>query len=72
MIADIDYSGSESLKQIQRELKKRGVELVMSDIGDQVMLQLERDGILGLIGRDHIFDSYRDAVAAYQASREES
>ena len=68
MMADIDFSGAESLKQVQGMLKKRGIELVMSDVSDPVMRQLERDGIIGLIGRDHVFDSFRDAAAAYQAS----
>jgi sulfate permease, SulP family len=67
MIGDIDYSGSESLKQLYGQLKKRGVVLVLSDINEQVMRQLERDGILDLIGKDHIFDSFRDVVVAYQA-----
>jgi high affinity sulfate transporter 1 len=66
MIGDIDYSGSEALKQLHGELKKRGVVLVMSDIDEQVMKQLERDTIIGLIGKDKVFDSFRDAVVAYQ------
>ena len=70
MIADIDYSGSESLKQMYGVLKRRGVELVMSDVEGHVIQQLERDGFIGMIGRDHVFDSFRDTVAAYQASRE--
>jgi sulfate permease, SulP family len=68
MIADIDYSGSESLKQMHGALRKRGVELVMSDVEDHVMQQLERDGITGMIGRDHFFESFRDTVAAFQDS----
>jgi len=67
MIGDIDYSGSESLKQLHGELKKRGVVLVLSDINEQVMRQLERDTIIDLIGKDYIFDSFRDTVVAYQA-----
>jgi SulP family sulfate permease len=67
MIGDIDYSGSESLKQLHRELKKRGVVLVLSDVGDQVMRQFEQDKFIDLVGKDHVFDSFRDAVVAYQA-----
>jgi sulfate permease, SulP family len=65
MISDVDYSGSESLIQLHEELKKRGVTLVLSDIQDQVMRQLERDRFIDLIGKDHIFDSFRDAIVAY-------
>ncbi|MCU0630652.1 MAG: SulP family inorganic anion transporter [Methanoregulaceae archaeon] len=66
MIGDIDYSGSESIKQLHGRLKKHGVELVISDIRDQVMRQLEKDRIIELIGKEHVFDSYRDAFVAYQ------
>jgi MFS superfamily sulfate permease-like transporter len=67
MINDIDYSGSEALKQLHGELKKRGVVLVLSDVGDQVMRQLERDKFIDLVGKDHVFNSFRDAVVTYQA-----
>jgi MFS superfamily sulfate permease-like transporter len=66
MISDVDYSGSESIRQLHAELKKRGVVLVLSDVRDQVMQQLERDTFIELIGKDHVFDSFRDAVEAYQ------
>jgi len=66
MISDIDYSGSESIRQLYEELQKHGVTLVLSNVHDQVMQQLERDTFIDLVGRDHIFVSYRDAVVAYQ------
>ena len=66
MISDIDYSGSESVRQLHDELKKRGVTLVLSDVQDQVMQQLEQDKLIDLIGKDHVFDSFRDAVVAFQ------
>ena len=72
MIADIDYSASEALKQMRGELREHGVELVMSDVEDHVVQQLERDGIAEMIGRDHFFDSFRDTVAAYQESHPEA
>jgi MFS superfamily sulfate permease-like transporter len=67
IVRDIDYSGSESIKQLHRELKQRSVVLVISDIEDQVKRQLERDKIIELIGKDHVFDSFQDVVAAYEA-----
>jgi SulP family sulfate permease len=70
MISDIDYSGSESIRQLHEELKKRGIVLVLSDVRDQVMQQLERDKFIDLIGKDHVFDSFRDAVVAYQKINE--
>jgi sulfate permease, SulP family len=67
VIGDIDYSGSAALRQLCEELKKHGIVLVLSDVEDQVMQQLERDGLVNLIGREHVFNSYSDALVAYQA-----
>jgi sulfate permease, SulP family len=67
IIRDIDYSGSESIKQLHKELKQRGVVLVLCNIEDQVKRQLEKDKIIELIGKDHVFDSFQDVVAAYEA-----
>jgi MFS superfamily sulfate permease-like transporter len=72
MMADIDFSGSESLKQIRSELQGRGVELVISDLGDEVARQLERDGIIEAIGRDHVFDTFSDAASAFRQSLPQS
>jgi len=70
MISDVDYSGSESIRQLHEELKKRGIVLVLSDVRDQVMQQLERDKFIDLVGKDHIFDSFRDVLVAYQKVNE--
>ncbi len=64
-INDIDYSGSESLKQLYTELKKIGVVLVLSEIDDHVKQQLERDKYIEMIGYDHIFDSNNDVLLAF-------
>jgi SulP family sulfate permease len=65
-IQDIDFSGSEALKQLHAELKKRGIELVLSSVEDYVMHQLERDKLIDLIGKEHIFEFTKDVIVAYQ------
>ena len=65
-IHDIDFSGSEALKQLHAELRKRDVVLVMSYVEDHVRHQLERDKLIDLIGREHIFDFTRDVLVAYE------
>ena len=64
-IHDIDFSGSEALKQLHGELKKRGIVLVMCYVETHVMHQLERDKFVDLIGKEHIFDFTKDVVVAY-------
>jgi SulP family sulfate permease len=71
-IQDIDFSGSEALKQLHAELKKRGIELVMSSVEDYVMHQLERDKLIDLIGKEHIFEFTKDVIIAYQKLPERS
>ncbi len=65
-IQDIDFSGSEALKQLHAELKKRGVVLVLSSVEGPVMQQLERDKIIDLIGKEHLFEFTKDVLVAYQ------
>jgi MFS superfamily sulfate permease-like transporter len=65
-IQDIDFSGSEALKQLHAELKKRGIDLVLSSVEDYVMHQLERDKFIDLIGKEHIFEFTKDVIIAYQ------
>ena len=65
-IGDVDYTAAETLKQVHGELRNQGVTLVVSDLEEPVRQELDRDGITELIGRDHIFESVQDAIAAYQ------
>ena len=65
-IHDIDFSGSEALKQLHGELKKRDIVLVMCYVETHVMHQLERDKFVDLIGKEHIFDFTKDVVVAYE------
>jgi len=66
-IQDIDYSGSEALKQLHGELRKRGIVLVMSSVEKPVMRQLERDNLVDAIGKEHFFEFTKDVVVAYNA-----
>ena len=65
-IQDIDFSGSEAFKQLHEELRKRGIVLVLSSVEEPVMRQLERDHLIDLIGKGHIFEFTKDVIVAYQ------
>ncbi|MDO9325439.1 MAG: SulP family inorganic anion transporter, partial [Methanoregula sp.] len=65
-IHDIDFSGSEALRQLHGELKKQGITLVMCYIEPHVMHQLERDKFIDLIGKEHIFAFTKDVTVAYE------
>ena len=66
-IADVDYSGSDSLRQVLDELADRGVTLALADISPAVGAQLDAYGLTARIGPENVFASVRQAVAAYEA-----
>jgi MFS superfamily sulfate permease-like transporter len=65
-IEDLDFSGSAVLKAIVEGLGKQGVTFVLCDVQDPVRAELERDGLLELIGADHVFDGPGEALQAYR------
>jgi len=65
-IGDVDFTSAETLKSVYAYLKKRGVTLVLSDVVLPVMKELDRDGIIEMIGRDYIFESVQDVIVAYK------
>lgn len=67
-IADIDYSGSNTLRQVQEELERHGVTLALADLSPAVRAQLDAYGLTAKIGAANIHDSLREAVAAHLAA----
>jgi sulfate permease, SulP family len=66
-IDDIDFSGSFMLRVLVKELDAHGVTFVMAEVPDPVMKELERDGLVDVIGKDHIFPGHHELFAAYEA-----
>lgn len=65
-IGDIDFTASDTLKNVYTQLEKMGITLVLSDVVQPVMNELDKDGITKLIGREHIFESVQDVIEAYK------
>ena len=65
-IGDIDFTAVEALKKVYTQLQKLGITLVLSEVVPPVMNELDRDGITGMIGKDHIFESVQDVIEAYK------
>ena len=64
-IGDIDYSGSDSVRQIYEELDRRQVTLVLTDLSPHVRSQLDEYGLTEKIGKDNIYGSIGEVVGAY-------
>lgn len=67
-IADVDYSGGETLKQVFNELHDRGVRLVFADVADDVRAELDRYGLTDVVGVDAYYETVGDAAAAFEGS----
>jgi SulP family sulfate permease len=63
-MADIDYSGADSLRQVQEELARKGVTLALADASPRIRTLLDAYGLTDKIGAGNIYGSLRDAVKA--------
>jgi len=68
-MADIDYSGSDSLRQVHEELGRQGVTLAVADLSPALRAQLDAYGLTEKIGAANVFTSIQEAVAAHRAAR---
>jgi sulfate permease, SulP family len=64
-ITGIDYSASQTLRDVIQELSFQGVTLVLSGLPPQVKLQFDRDGLSGLIGEHNFFYHLEEALDAF-------
>ena len=64
---DLDYTGSAVLKRVLDRLQKEGITFVACDVPEPVLRELERDGLLAEIGREHVFGDTDDVIKAYKS-----
>jgi len=67
-IGDIDYTGSATLGAVQAELRARGTTLVLCGLIEPVRAELAVDGLIDVIGPEHVFDTIRDVQTAYETN----
>ncbi len=66
VMADVDYSGAQTLRQAQTELDEHHIRFVIAETLDDVRRQLDRYGIVDLLGEDAFYPTVSDAVAAFR------
>jgi SulP family sulfate permease len=64
---DLDYTGSAVLKRVLDGLRNEDIVFVACDIPAPVLQELERDGLLSEIGREHVFGDTDDVIKAYKS-----
>ena len=65
-VGDIDFTATEVLERVIKGLHENGITFVACDVQDPVRLELERDGLLTLIGAEHIYGDTDDVIRAYK------
>ena len=65
-LPDVDYSGGETIRQIQGELQEHNIKLVIAEPMQAVRAELDRYGLTELLGADAIYPTVDDAIAAYR------
>jgi SulP family sulfate permease len=68
-VDDIDFSAAAALREIHQMLKERGIRLIMANVEDDVMKELERSGLVALLGAGAIFETITAVVQAYRLEK---
>ena len=66
-MGDVDYTGGETIIQVQNELKERGVRLVLAGVNEAVRKELDTAGVTRAIGEDAYYPSIADVLKAYNS-----
>jgi sulfate permease, SulP family len=64
-VGDLDFSGADSVRQIQGELVRLNATLVLCAVDPAVRKLLDSYGLTDTIGTEHIFDQPIDVMTAY-------
>jgi len=64
---DLDYTGSAVLRRALDGLRKAGITFVACDVPEPVLRELERDGLLAEVGREHVFGDTDDVIKAFMS-----
>jgi SulP family sulfate permease len=65
-VDDVDFSAAAALRQAYKELNAQDARLVFAEASDHVRAELERSGIVDLVGQDAFFDDTFDVIEAYR------
>ena len=68
-ITSVDYSAARVLRELQDDLLRAGVALVLVHAPASLQADLKRHRVQEVIGADHIFDTLREALGAIRAQR---
>ncbi|KAB1990896.1 sulfate permease [Streptomyces triticiradicis] len=64
---EVDITALDSLDELRRELRERGIEFAMARVKQDLRDDLDAYGLSGSVGEDRIFPTLPTAVAAYRS-----
>ena len=67
-ITNLDYTAARTVRQLNHDLVRCGVVLVLARVSPSLKADLDRHRFTEVIGREHFFDRLHDALAAFTAS----
>jgi SulP family sulfate permease len=65
-VDDIDFTAAAALRSLYKMLQAKGVRLVLADLDRDVYAELQRSGLVTLLGPQAIFGTTQDVLQAYQ------
>ena len=65
-VDDVDFSAGMVLNELFKELKEKGIQLIFTEVNDNVVPQLQRYGITTAVGADAFYAHIADVLTAYQ------
>ena len=68
-VDDVDYTAAATLRSLHGFLKKHGIRLIFSEVSDHVYAQLQRSGIIDLVGQDAFYATGVAVVRAYKETQ---
>jgi len=71
-ITDIDYSAAHSLRALFQELAARRIQVIFARVSLYLRADMDRHGILAVVGADHVFGTLHEAMAAVPAEVREA
>jgi len=67
---NIDITGADRLIKLNTELNSKNIVMFLSHVRDTLRDKMRRMGVVDAIGSDHIYETTRDGVDVFVASRE--
>ena len=71
-IADVDFSGAQTLRELAGSLRERGVRLRLAEVTPEVRAELDRHGLTEQLGADAFFETVAAMIDAFRALGAES